>query len=239
MRFSLSIPFVSLGLLGSAVSGSALSKRDLCGQWDSVSAGAYTIYQNLWGEASATSGWQCTGLDYQGGNVISWHTSWNWQGAPSSFHFEYPDYLEVEEHWLMAVCVYSYTGSNIVADVAYDIFTSYSPGGSTAYEIMIWLAAIGGAGPISSTGSPIATVTIAGTSWDLFKGPNGATTVFSFVAHSEQTSFNADILAFFKYLIQSQGLPSSLYVSGIAAGTEPFIGSNAQLTTGEYVITVN
>ncbi|GIJ92698.1 hypothetical protein Asppvi_001976 [Aspergillus pseudoviridinutans] len=245
MRFSLSIPVLSLGVLGSAVSGSALSKRDLCGQWDSVSAGAYTIYQNLWGEASATSGWQCTGLDYQGGNVISWHTSWNWQGAPSSvksyanagYTFGARQLSSISS--IPTVWKWSYTGSNIVADVAYDIFTSYSPGGSAAFEIMIWLAAIGGAGPISSTGSPIATVTIAGTAWNLFKGPNGATTVFSFVAHSEQTSFNADILDFFKYLIQSQGLPSSLYVSGIAAGTEPFLGSNAQLTTGEYVITVN
>jgi xyloglucan-specific endo-beta-1,4-glucanase len=138
----------------------------------------------------------------------------------------------------LAFCANSYTGSNVVADVAYDIFTSYSPGGSSVYEIMIWLAAIGGAGPISSTGSPIATVTIAGTSWDLFKGPNGATTVFSFVAHSEQTSFNADVLDFLKYLIHSQGLPSAQYVSGIAAGTEPFDGSSAQLTTHEYIITI-
>lgn len=139
---------------------------------------------------------------------------------------------------VLALCANSYSGSNVIADVSYDIFTSYSPGGSSAYEIMIWLAAIGGAGPISSTGSPIATVTIAGISWDLFKGPNGSTTVFSFVAHGEQTSFNADVLDFFKYLIQSQGLPSSQYVSGVAAGTEPFSGSNAQLTTGEYVITI-
>lgn len=105
---------------------------------------------------------------------------------------------------------------------------------------MVWLAALGGAGPISSTGSPIATVTLAGTSWDLFQGSNGAWTVFSFVAQSEQTAFNADLLDFFHYLTQNHGLPSSQYVSGIAAGTEPFTGSSmAQLTTGEYVLTVN
>ena len=39
---------------------------------------------------------------------------------------------------------WSYSGSNIVADVAYDMFTSSTPGGSEEYEIMIWLAALGG-----------------------------------------------------------------------------------------------
>ncbi|OKP12397.1 hypothetical protein PENSUB_2133 [Penicillium subrubescens] len=134
---------------------------------------------------------------------------------------------------------WSYTGSNIVADVSYDIFTSNSPDGSLAYEIMIWLAALGGAGPISSTGKPVATVEIAGTTWDLFKGPNSSWTVFSFVARTEQTSFNADLLDFFEYLIHYQGMPAAQYMSGIAAGTEPFSGSNAQLTTSEYVLSIH
>jgi xyloglucan-specific endo-beta-1,4-glucanase len=45
---------------------------------------------------------------------------------------------------------WTYTGSDIVADVSYDMFTSSSAGGANEYEIMIWLAALGGAGPISS-----------------------------------------------------------------------------------------
>lgn len=35
---------------------------------------------------------------------------------------------------------------------------------------MIWLAALGGAGPISSTGSAIATVSLGGYSWYLYYG---------------------------------------------------------------------
>lgn len=46
---------------------------------------------------------------------------------------------------------YSYSASNIVANVAYDIFLDTTSGSSTsAYEIMVWLAAYGGAGPIGS-----------------------------------------------------------------------------------------
>lgn len=119
---------------------------------------------------------------------------------------------------------WSYTGSSIVADVAYDVFTSATSGGSNAYEIMIWLAAIGGAGPISSTGSPVATTTIDGVSWKLYSGPNGATTVYSFVASSQATSFTGDLMNFFKYLETNQGFPSSQYLVSIGAGTEPFTG---------------
>lgn len=96
---------------------------------------------------------------------------------------------------------------------------------------MIWLAAFGGANPISTSYNaqgavPVATgLTIAGpsgTKWNLYKGPNGSTTVFSFVVQSEVTDFNGDLMAFFKYLEAHQGLLSSQYIQTIGAGTEPF-----------------
>lgn len=118
----------------------------------------------------------------------------------------------------------SYTGSSIVADVSYDMFTSSTATGANQYEIMIWLAALGGAGPISSTGSPVATVTINGVSWKLYSGPNGSTTVYSFVAASTTNSYSGDIKNFFTYLINNQGYPSSQYLTSLGAGTEPFTG---------------
>lgn len=104
---------------------------------------------------------------------------------------------------------------------------------------MIWLAALGGAGPISSTGSPVATVTIDGVSWKLYKGPNGSTTVFSFVASSQVTSFSGNIKDFLTYLVSSQGLPSSQILQNIGAGTEPFTGSNAVFKTTAYSLTIS
>lgn len=133
----------------------------------------------------------------------------------------------------------SYTGSNIVADVAYDCFFGTSPTASQSYEVMIWLAALGGAGPISATGSPIATLTIDGVSWKLFKGMNGSMTVFSFVASSQVTSFSGNLMDFFKYLSTSQGLSTSQYLQSIGAGTEPFTGSNAKLTVSAFSVTVS
>ena len=131
------------------------------------------------------------------------------------------------------------TGSDIVADIAYDIFTGKAATGTADYEIMIWVAALGGAGPISSTGSKLTTVTLAGNSWDLYKGPNGDTTVFSFVAPSQVDNFNGDLMDFMNYLVQNQGLSNSQILQTINAGTEPFSGSNVKFSTSNYEISVN
>lgn len=123
---------------------------------------------------------------------------------------------------------YTQSGTSVVADVSYDMFTSSSATGAHEYEIMIWLAAIGGAGPISSTygasgsATPVATTTIVGTTWKLYKGPNGDTTVFSFVAEKQVTDFSGDLMSFFRFLESDQSLPSSQYITSIGAGTEPF-----------------
>lgn len=127
----------------------------------------------------------------------------------------------------------SYSTTNVVANVAYDMFLSSSASGDNEYEIMVWLAALGGAGPISSTGSPVATTTIAGVKWSLYSGKNGNMTVYSFVASSTTTNFSGDMLDFLKYLQSNQGLSSGLYLVDVQAGTEPFTGS-ATLTVSSY-----
>lgn len=133
-----------------------------------------------------------------------------------------------------------YTGSNLVANVAYDLFTASTATGSPEFEFMIWLSALGGAGPISSTGSPIATVTLADNSWKLYKGINGQMTVFSFVAAgADVNNFCADLADFTDYLVTSQGVPGSQILQSVGAGTEPFSGSDAVFKTGRYSVEVN
>ena len=95
------------------------------------------------------------------------------------------------------------TSGSIVADVAYDLFTSNSAGGSNVNEIMIWLANFN-AGPISftynSSGQPVpvaSNLSIAGHTWNLYSGSNGANNVFSFLPTSGTiTSFSGDLLPF-------------------------------------------
>lgn len=133
--------------------------------------------------------------------------------------------------------IWSYSGSSIIANVSYDLFTSSSATGSAEYEVMIWLSALGGAGPISATGSPIATVTLAGSSWKLYNGKNGQMNVFSFVATKEIKNFKGDLVEFTNYLTSKQGVPKTQVLQSVGAGTEPFSGSKAKLTVSSYSLT--
>ncbi|KAB8233727.1 hypothetical protein ETB97_009773 [Aspergillus alliaceus] len=238
--------FLTPLFLSSLASAAALTRRaDMCGQWDTTTTSKFTLYNNLWGQGNADKGGsQCTGLDSDNGNSISWHTSWTWtggQGQVKSFANVAYNFGATQLSKLSSIpstWKWKNTGSNVVADVAYDLFTSSSANGSEEYEIMIWLAALGGAGPISSTGSAIATPTVAGKKWSLYKGPNGQMTVFSFVASSTTEDFSADLNDFLKYLQQEQGLPSTQYLTHVQAGTEPFSGSNVKFTTSSYSVSV-
>ncbi|KAL0632676.1 hypothetical protein Q9L58_008435 [Maublancomyces gigas] len=231
------------------LNAAAVLAADFCGQWDTATtANNYIIYNNLWGQGAATSGSQCTGLDSSSGSTVAWHTSWSWAGGNFNVKSFANANLIFTPKRISAISTipstvrYSYSGTNgAVANVAYDIFLASTAGSSTsAYEIMIWLAAYGGAGPISSTGSPIATVTIAGISWRLYQGFNGSMNVFSFVAASNPiTSFTGDAKLFLTYLVSNQGLPNSYFVNTIQCGTEPFIGSSAKLTVSAFSVVVN
>ena len=124
----------------------------------------------------------------------------------------------------------------MVANVAFDLWTSSGSSGDYEYEIMIWLAAIGGAGPL---GSQVGSFSYDGTNWSLYEGSNGVQKVYSFVAGSQVQSITSDALPFLKHLVDSGYFSSSQYLRGVQAGTEPFLGNNAQLTTYQYDVVVN
>jgi hypothetical protein len=52
-------------------------------------------------------------------------------------------------------------------------------------------------------------VNVAGMTWDLWIGYNGAMRVYSFIAPTVVKSFNADVRVFFKHLEQTQNFPAS------------------------------
>ncbi|KAF8448373.1 concanavalin A-like lectin/glucanase domain-containing protein [Terfezia claveryi] len=222
----------------------------MCGQWDNVqTANNYILYNNLWGTSAATSGSQCTTLLSTSGATISWKTAWSWAGGPynvksfANVNLMFTPKKISDISTIPSTMMFTYTGDSMVADVAYDIFTASTSGGTAEYEVMIWLASIGGAGPISSTGSPVASgIRLAGQTWNLYKGPNGSMTVFSFVATSNRgivSNFTGDAKTFLTYLIANQGMPTSQYVNTIQCGTEPFLGSNAVFTVSGFSVAVN
>jgi xyloglucan-specific endo-beta-1,4-glucanase len=84
MKFTQVVPFLFCSLvLAAPAPDKTLKPRStqICGQWDSVVTGAYTVYQDLWNEATATSGSQCSTVDSLTSGTIVWSTSWTWAGA--------------------------------------------------------------------------------------------------------------------------------------------------------------
>ncbi|KAE9291330.1 hypothetical protein PR003_g25061, partial [Phytophthora rubi] len=97
----------------------------------------------------------------------------------------------------------------------------------------------GGAGAISRTGKPIASTTIAGTQWSVYKGPNGSMMVYSFVACKQVENFEGDLMEFFNYLVMDQGFKTSQFLIKVECGTEPFVGNDVTMTVSKYSATVN
>jgi len=221
-----------------------------CDTWGTITEGSFTVIQNLWGASAATSGSQCLDLNSYSGSTFAWDTTWTWAGGPynvkSYDNIAYNIATGIQLSTISSIpttWVWSQTwsGSDPVNDVAYDLMTNASSdiNGTHAYEIMIWLATYGGAGPISSSGSSIATVTLAGHSFSLYDGYNGSMRVFSFVSSTPITSFSGDLKVFLNYLSTNNGLPTSQYLTVLQSGTEPFIGTSVKLTTTQYTISLN
>ncbi|KAH6974420.1 concanavalin A-like lectin/glucanase domain-containing protein [Ilyonectria sp. MPI-CAGE-AT-0026] len=217
-----------------------------CDSFGSLQTNGYVVYHNNWGSGSASSGRQCTTFDkVNSGNSFVWSTEWTWVGgagqvksyanvALEKVHKKLSQIKSIPSKW-----TWRYTGTNMISNVSYDLWLAPSTTAKNSHEIMVWVGAYGGAGPISETGSTIATPTVLGSKWKLFKGTNEGVIVFSFVAEKNIGNFEGDLNEFYKYLTSNQGVSKDLYVTSLQAGTEPFEGSNAVLKTSAYTITVN
>ncbi|KAI1823324.1 endoglucanase [Xylaria intraflava] len=210
--------------------------QELCPQFAGYTASnGYYFNNNAWG-SSAGSGSQCLNVGMLLNPGVQWSSEWSWSGGDNNVK-GYPysgrtlgtKQLITDIASMPTKAQWQYGGSNIRADVAYDLFTAADPNHDTSsgdYELMIWLARIGGVYPI---GSSTGTVTIDGKSWELYVGYNGNMKVFSFVAPSEVTTFESDVKLFFAHITESQGFPASQqHLLTFQFGSEVFTGSSAR-----------
>ncbi len=121
-------------------------------------------------------------------SVMSIPTTWKWRQGRSILLLPRNSYLFDMETKLILISLSSYSGTDVVADVSLRHVHEFNVKWECWIEIMIWLAALGGADPISSTGSPIATPTIAGTTWISTQGRMGKPLYIASL-HLKVTSF--------------------------------------------------
>ncbi|KAG2139923.1 glycoside hydrolase family 12 protein [Suillus cothurnatus] len=231
----------------------SLDTSTITGKWDSIDVGQYSLLNNLWNEQSAAWGYQTSQLTSLNGSTIAWTTTYTWNGGYEVKSFaniqlntginqQLSELYSIPTVWQWSMS----TNGAVSADVAYDMFTSYTPGGSSVNEIMIWLTNIN-SGPISKSydaeGNAVPSVTdidLEGYTWNLYSGFNGVNQVYSFLPTSTSAieSFNGDVYPFISYLIDDNSLDSSQYLTTVQAGTEILYGSGT-FTTSTYSAAIN
>ena len=123
--------------------------QQLCDQFAYHEANGYYFNNNRWGQDSG-SGEQCLTVGNTAGGSVSWHVDWTWSGAENSVK-SYPysgrtltPRLVSEIGGLPSSVDWGYSGGNIRANVAYDLFTAADPNHETSsgdFELMIWYVA--------------------------------------------------------------------------------------------------
>eukprot|EP00644_Phytophthora_capsici_P009499 jgi/Phyca11/6655/fgenesh1_pm.PHYCAscaffold_13_\ len=245
---------MKLFLVATAAASLATSSfaEEMCGDWDTTAVGDYTLYNNLWGkENDPGTGHQCTTLlsASEDNSTLGWTTNykwggitWNVKGYPNvGLHFKPVEIANVESIPTTINYTYEYDPTT-TANVAYELFTSSTPGGEEEYEIMVWLAAIGTAWPLSSEGKNIKNITVSGVEFMLNHGVNGNMTVFSYVASELTNDFSGDLMDFIMNLPQGVKLDAKQYLpylTKVQCGTESYHAENATMTVTNYTVAVN
>jgi hypothetical protein len=187
-----------------AASAAVWSSTAKFGSW---SNGGYTLYNDVWGSgagpqtiwANSYSNWGVWSNQPNTGGVKSYPNDTKYIGASLSSLSSVTSSFNVTDP------------SGGAYETAYDIWDS-----SNAYETMLWMNKTGAVGPL---GSEVASVSVGGYSWHVYKGSNGSNQVFSFVNTGAATSGTVNILAVLRW-IESQGWFGNITLGNVQFGWE-------------------
>ncbi|MEU4482708.1 cellulose binding domain-containing protein [Micromonospora sp. NPDC023966] len=215
-----------------ALGGTASADTQICEQYGSTTIGGkYVVQNNRWG----TTAQQCINVTSTGFSITRQDGVGNTSGAPVSYPsiFVGCHYTNCSPGTNLPIQVknissapssisYNYV-SGAVYDAAYDIWLDPTPkkDGVSQMEIMIWFNR---QGPIQPIGSVVGTASIAGRTWEVWRGSNGSNNVISYVAPSPITSMSFDAMAFINDTRSRGAITSDWYLTSIQAGFEPWQG---------------
>ncbi|GAA2478717.1 GH12 family glycosyl hydrolase domain-containing protein [Winogradskya humida] len=224
-----------------------------CAAGGEITAGKYWLNNNQWGKDTGT-GTQCVTRSSLDGDTLAWSTTWDWTGQQNSvksyasavlgWHWGWKagntglpvrlsDREPVNADWDFTVKQDTPNTMNVAYDLWLHDVAEPDWQDQPTDEIMVWLYHSGGAGPV---GTRQATVTIGGTSWDLYRG-NIGWNVYSFVRTDNAEGSDLDLRDFTDDLTARAWLPATKYLSSVQAGTEIFTGSGT-LDTDSYSVRI-
>jgi len=199
----------------------------------SVQNGRYRVQNNVWGADTA----QCIDTTTSGFTVTQANHNKPTNGAPASYPSVYfgchyascstgsglPLQASTSAfNGINTSVSMTYPGSG-VWDAAYDIWFDPTPrtdGQNTGAEIMVWLNHQGSIQPV---GSRVASVSLAGSTWDVWFG-NVGWNVVSYVRTSATGSLNFAVNTFYSDAISRGFAQRAWYLTSIQAGFEPWVG---------------
>ncbi|SCG72344.1 Cellulose binding domain-containing protein [Micromonospora echinaurantiaca] len=215
-----------------ALGGTASADTQICEQYGSTTIqGRYVVQNNRWG----TSAQQCINVTDTGFEITTQNGSNPTNGAPTAYPSVYLGchYTNCSPGTNLPIQVsqissapssisYRYV-SGATYNASYDIWLDPTPkrDGVNQMEIMIWLNRQGSIQPI---GSPVGNATLAGRTWEVWRGSNGSNNVISYVAPSAISSLNFSVLDFINDVRNRGAITNSWYLTSIQAGFEPWQG---------------
>lgn len=225
----------------------AVADTTICDQYGSttIQGGAYIVQNNRWG----TSATQCISVTSSGFRIIQQDGVNATNGSPTAYPSVYwgchygactPGFSPIQASssqfgGISTSVAMSYpSGGNW--DAAYDIWfdpTARTNGQDTGAEIMVWL---NHSGPPQPVGSKVASVTLNGSSWDVWEG-NIGWNVISYVRTSGTGSISFPVSTFFNDAVSRGYAQRSWYLTSIQAGFEPWSGGTGLAVTNFSVTT--
>ena len=233
-------------LVAVALGGNASADTQICEQFGSTVIGnRYVVQNNRWG----TTAQQCINVTSTGFSITRQDGSSPTNGAPVSYPsiFAGCHYTNCSPGTNMPIQVksissapssisYNYV-SGAIYDAAYDIWLDPTPkkDGVNQMEIMIWFNRQGSIQPI---GSPVGNTTLAGRSWEVWRGSNGQNNVISYLAPSPIQSMSFDVMEFINDTRNRGAITNDWYLTSIQGGFEPWQGG-AGLAVNSFSQSVN
>jgi hypothetical protein len=224
------------GVAALAMAGPAqAADTKICDQFGStsVAGGKYIVQNNNWGDSTT----QCINATSTGFSIASASHNKPQNGAPGSYPSIYagchygtcstgsglPLQASSSKFATIKTSVrMSYPNNASLYDAAYDIWFDPTPNTTkqnTGAELMIWLNHKGSIQPV---GSRVATVNLAGATWDVWFG-NIGWNVVSYVRQSTTTSASFNVSTFFDDVVSRGYGQRSWYITSVQAGFEPWV----------------
>ncbi|WP_248960242.1 GH12 family glycosyl hydrolase domain-containing protein [Sphaerisporangium perillae] len=223
-------------LMTVVVTGQARADTVICEKYGATTleGGKYVVINNNWGDDTQ----QCINVTSNGFTVTQASHNKPQNGAPGSYPAIYAGChyancstgsslpMRVTDSRFPSIQTsvsMSYPSGSSVYDAAYDVWfdpTARTDGQNTGAELMVWLNHTGNVQPV---GSRVATVSLAGGTWDVWYG-NSGWNVVSYVRTSPTGSISFPVSAFYNDMLSRGYAQSSWYITSVQAGFEPWVG---------------